>query len=360
MHNGIYRLMFAFCISFAFLFVSCTHTSPIKDFDGKPLALEVDMRRKLELNGCKQWIYAAGVDEDNPVILWLDGGPGGSELSWVRTYLGPLHKSFTIVCWDQRGTAGSFHANTASLTVEQYVLDVIALSEMLAREFGQEKIYLVGHSWGSVIGLLAAQRRPDLFYAYIAAAQHVNSIENDGIGWQMILDGARREGDLKTVGRMEKLGPPPYTKQLKDGSVVPDGDSYYQVLKRLYHYSPAAPSDGSFSSTKMFLASEHSLGSRINLARGLLRGVKLVYPQLAFLDMEAEVKSLDCPLFLINARYDMSCVASISERWFLKVEAPLKQMVWLENSGHNGVFTEAEAFIAFLNREVRPLSNKIE
>lgn len=281
-------------------------------------------------------------------------------MAWVRRYLGPLHQSFTIVCWDQRGTAGSYRTDKDTLTLDQYVDDVIGLSEMLAKKFGQQKIFLVGHSWGSVIGLLAAQKRPELYHAYVGAAQHINSIENDSIGWRMIVDGAKAEGDEKTRNLMEDMGPPPYMKQNKDGSVSPDGDAYYQVLKRLYHYSPPAPADRGFDSMGMFLAPEHNVWSKVNLVRGLLRGVKVVYPQLAFLDMEEEVPDLGCPLFLINGRYDMTCVASISERWFQKVSAPSKRILWLENSGHNGVFTEPEPFIELMTQEARPLVDKIQ
>lgn len=356
MNNSTFHYLSLVVLVLSLFLTACAHTSEIKDINGKSIVLDVDSREKITLNESKQWIYLAGADTDNPVLLWLDGGPGGSEMAWVRDYLGPLHTSFTVVCWDQRGTAGSYHTDKESLTVEQYVNDVIVLSEMLAKRFKQEKIFLVGHSWGSIIGLLAAQRRPDLYHAYIGAAQHINSIENDTIGWQMILDGAKAEGDEKTAALMEEMGPPPYTKKDKEGFVVGDGDAYYQVLKRLYHYSPPAPAEKGFNSMKIFNAPEHSLAAKVNLVRGLLRGVKVVYPQVAFLDMEVEVPSLGCPLFLINARYDMTCVATISERWFQQVTAPSKSILWLEQSGHNGVFTEPEPFIKLLVQEARPLS----
>lgn len=360
MNRIIFRIASLVVIFLALLVTSCAHTSTVKDPKGKTIDLEVDSLEQVSINGSRQWIYLAGAQRENPVLLWLDGGPGGSEVAWVRRYLGPLHQSFTVVCWDQRGTAGSYRIDKDTLTVEQYVDDVIVLSDLLAKKFGQEKIFLVGHSWGSVIGLLAAQKRPDLYHAYIGAAQHINSIENDSIGWRMILDGAKAEGDEKTATLMEEMGPPPYMKQDKSGSPVPDGDAYYQVLKRLYHYSPTAPADSGFDSMGMFLASEHNLWSKINLVRGLFRGVKVIYPQLAFRDMEEEVPSLGCPLFLINGRYDMTCVASISERWFQKVSAPSKRILWLENSGHNGIFTEPEPFIDLLTHEARPLIDKIQ
>ncbi|MGB4405334.1 MAG: hypothetical protein WBI82_00540 [Sphaerochaeta sp.] len=108
-----------------------------------------------------------------------------------------------------------------------------------------------------------------MFHAYIGAAKHIDSIENDTIGWRMILDGAKAEGDDKTAKMMEKLGSPPYTKTSKDGSTVVDGDACYQVLKRLCPFSPSAPADNGFNSMKMFLAPEHSFWSKIQLVRGL-------------------------------------------------------------------------------------------
>ena len=335
---------------------SCSHTQKVYDEQGKEIELQVDTRDTVVINGTRQTIYLAGSSRDNPVLLWLDGGPGGSEVGWVRPYLGPLHEHFTIVCWDQRGTAASFRAGRDGLTVQQFTDDVIALSKLLAARFNQEKIFLVGHSWGSVIGLLAAHQEPDLFHAYIGAAQQVNSVENDTIGYEMILDGAKAAGDAKTVRIMESIGYPPYKKTLSDGTVVPDGDAYYQILSRLYHYSPTAPADVNYRSEKMFLAPEHSFFDRINLIRGVIRGVKKIYPQLSELDFERDITELECPLFLINGRYDFSCVATISERWYEKVEAPIKGLLWMENSGHNAVYSEADKFMQYMVETVRPLS----
>ncbi|PKL20665.1 MAG: alpha/beta hydrolase [Spirochaetae bacterium HGW-Spirochaetae-4] len=336
---------------------SCSHTQKVYDARGKEIELEVDTRDTVTINGTQQTIYVAGASRDNPVLLWLDGGPGGSEVGWVRPYLGPLHEHFTIVCWDQRGTAASFAAGRDGLSVQQFTDDVIVLSKLLATRFNQEKIFLVGHSWGSVIGLMAAQQEPDLFHAYIGAAQQVNSVENDSIGYEMILEGARTAGDAKTVKTMEKLGYPPYVKRLSDGTEVPDGDAYYQVLSRLYHYSPSAPADANYRSEKMFLAPEHSFFDRINLIRGVVRGVKQVYPLLSDLDFERDVTELECPLFIVNGRYDMSCVATISERWYNQVEAPVKDLLWLEKSGHNAVYSEADEFMRYMVETVLPLSD---
>lgn len=337
------------------LIASCTHAPKLYDQEGNKLDLAINRAEWVPINGTRQRIYLAGTRKDNPILLWLDGGPGGSELAWVRTYLGALHEHFTIVCWDQRGTAASYRAGKQGLGVEDFTEDVIALSEYLAQTFGQKKIFLLGHSWGGFLGSLAAQKRPDLYHALIAAHPHVNSTENDTIGYHMILEGAKARGDEKTVEKLLSIGEPPYEYVDDEGILRGDGEAYYAVLSRLYTYSPSAPSDSNFRSEKLFLAPQHTLINRINLVRGVIQGVQEVYPQIRHRSLEDEALAFDIPLVVINANYDYSCVAAITERWFSKTSAPSKHYLWLGNSGHNGIYTEAEAFIGFMRDEVLPL-----
>lgn len=337
------------------LIASCTHAPKLYDQEGNKLDLAINRAEWVPINGTRQRIYLAGTRKENPILLWLDGGPGGSELAWVRTYLGALHEHFTIVCWDQRGTAASYRAGKQGLGVEDFTEDVIALSEYLAQTFGQKKIFLLGHSWGGFLGSLAAQKRPDLYHALIAAHPHVNSTENDTIGYHMILEGAKARGDEKTVKKLISIGEPPYEYVDDEGITKGDGEAYYAVLSRLYSYSPSAPSDSNFRSEKLFLAPQHTLINRINLVRGVIQGVQVVYPQIRHRSLEDEALAFDIPLVVINANYDYSCVAAITERWFSKTSAPSKHYLWLKNSGHNGIYTEAEAFIGFMRDEVLPL-----
>lgn len=325
-------------------FTACAGSASIRDQHGEILNLEVNFSETVEIGGVNQWIYAAGTSKEAPVLLWLDGGPGGSELGTVRRYLGPLHEHFIVVCWDQRGT-GKTRRSVKSLkgvTVERYVEDVIELARNLTARFGREKIYLLGHSWGSIIGVMAAVRAPVLFAAYIGVGQQVNSIENDRIGWQMVHDGALAAGDIKVAKTLEAYGKPPYE----------EGSKYFYLFRRLYRYSPHPPKPSGFDSTWYFRAPEHSLRDKIAVYHGLVEGVSEVYPQLADLDFERDVAHLECPLFIVNGRYDLTCVADIAARWFEKVQAPIKELIWFENSGHNPCYQEPEAFIKFMKTNV--------
>lgn len=339
-------LLVLVCCAAVVCAAACAHLSTVRDTSGVPLPLEVSAMKAVHINGTVQWIYEAGLEASNPVLLWLDGGPGGSEVAWVRQYLGPLHEHFTIVCWDQRGTARSYSAGSGpeALEAERFVEDVIALSRLLTEKYGIDRIYLAGHSWGSVIGVRALVKEPDLFAAYIGIGQQVNGIENDLVGWRMVRDGALRNGDHAVVSQLDRNGPPPYD----------DGERYFYLLSRLYRYSPRSAIVNEFDSALMFRASEHRLIDRINLVRGLIRGVKEVYPQIGRLDFEQEVASLEVPVFFAVGRFDFTCVSEITARWVQGLDAPYKELRWFEASGHEPCYTESAAFIKWMTEQVLP------
>jgi len=166
-------------------------------------------------------------------------------------------------------------------------------------------------------------------------------VENDRIGWRMVRDGARAAGEEKVARTLEAYGEPPYR----------EGDKYFYLFRRLYKYSPRPPRPSGFDSTWYFRAPEFALRDKIAVYRGLVEGVGEVYPLLADLDFERDVPALGCPVYIVNGRYDLTCVADIAARWFGKLEAPRKELVWFENSGHNPCYQEPEAFVGLGTRD---------
>lgn len=115
---------------------------------------------------------------------------------------------------------------------------------------------------------------------------------------------------------------------------------------------------GEISSEKLFLAPEHSFVDRINLVRGLIRSIKTLYPKIRHRSLEEDAVQFQIPVFVINGRYDMSCVASITERWYNNLKAPEKQLLYLERSGHNGIYTEPDVFMHFMRTKVLPIADR--
>jgi hypothetical protein len=130
-------------------------TPPIVGADGKPVPGSVAAIEKLRLGGVNQWVVLRGRDTTNPVLLMLAGGPGGSELGSFRKHNGALEDHFTVVHWEQRGAGKSFPLllrDHRHMTPHQYVADGLELAAYLWRRFGKDKIFLVGHSWGTFLG----------------------------------------------------------------------------------------------------------------------------------------------------------------------------------------------------------------
>ncbi|WP_448335684.1 alpha/beta fold hydrolase, partial [Bellilinea sp.] len=187
-------------------------TPAILGADGKPLPGSIAALEKVKLGGTDQWLIIRGNDITKPVLLFLSGGPGGSEAGRVLRFNRELEKHFVVVIWEQRGCGKSYPAYypPARLSLEQYVSDLIELTDWLRQRFDEEKIYLVGHSWGTIIGVRAVQARPDLFHAYVGTAQMVNLRQTDQMIYDIVLSHAQKIGDSAFVETLQKQGRPPY------------------------------------------------------------------------------------------------------------------------------------------------------
>ncbi len=314
----------------------CAGTPPIEGSHGDAIA----SRERVTVNGRTQGLVIRGEDRDNPVLLWLAGGPGGSELGWTTSYLGALEADVVFVNWDQPGVGMSWRAaDWDRVTVEDFVTDTIAMSEYLRDRFGTDRIMLAGHSWGSIIGLKAVAQRPDLYSAYLAVAQQVNVQENDLHGYHMVLEEASRRGDERVVERLAEMGPPPYDRE--------DGGHYVYLFQKVHVYSPHPSPEPSF--TSMLFPREYTLRDSVNALRGLINGVSTVYPQLVDLDFARSVPRVEVPVFFFTGRYDETCVQDIAWRYYQQLDAPHKEFLWFERSGHNLPYHEPDRFV----REVR-------
>ncbi len=169
------------------------------------------------INGSKQWIFIRSISEDKPIILFLHGGPGASQIYCTEKYFKTLENHFIVVDWDQRGSGKSYTRTISkeTLSINQYVEDIRVLTETLRTRFNKNKIYLVGHSWGSVIGLLAVEKYPELFHCYIGVGQVVDLIEGEIRGYKYALEQSKITNDVSSFKKLSKIGYPPYNSLFK-------------------------------------------------------------------------------------------------------------------------------------------------
>lgn len=316
-------------------------TPPITDAQGKPLPGSIAALEKITLNGSQQWISLRGKDTAKPVLLFLAGGPGGSQLAAERFALGGLEDHFVVVNWEQPGAGKSFDAvDRSTLTPERYIEDARSLVLQLRQRFGQEKVYVLGESWGSALGILLVQRDPELFHALIGTGQMVAFLENDLMCYDFALNWARERGDTAKVDTLTKQGPPPYYGRgtaWKEAAFLMDTFTYM-------NQNPAIADNG-FSTFRDLAAPEYGLYDKVSWFRGVLETLDVVYPQLWEVDFRQQATKLDLPVYFLIGRHDINAPTVLAEQYFDLLDAPHKEIVWFERSGHNPWVAESDRFV---------------
>lgn len=331
------------------------YTPPITAAGGAPRPESIASLEKVRLGGVDQWLILRGRDVNKPVLLFLSGGPGASEAARVLRFNQDLEEHFVVAIWEQRGCGKSYPAGAPlrALTVEQYTSDLIELVEMLRPRFDEQKIYLVGHSWGTIIGVRAAQARPELFHAYVGTAQMVNVLETDRIIYRMVLDHARQNGDTAFVQTLETQGEPPY---LGKSPIRPYSTLFgreYAVFEVPNIKNEEYRREGDIL-LLMLKQPEYGWLDRVYYLLGLMNTFNAVYPQLQEMDFRLDATQLEVPVYLVQGRHDMNNPSQLPEDYFQQLKAPLKRLDFFEDSGHGMIWEEASRFTDLMVRTVLP------
>jgi pimeloyl-ACP methyl ester carboxylesterase len=315
-------------------------TPPITGDDGKPLPGSIATLEQVTLNGSRQWVTIRGKDAAKPVLLFLAGGPGGSDLAAARLTLGKLEDDFVVVNWEQPGAGKSFNAvDRSKLTVDDYLVYGHDLVLQLRERFHQDKVYLVGESWGSALGILMVQRYPELFHAFAGTGQMVAFTENDQICYDFAMKLAKERGDMDKVTKLTRQGPPPYHDTgvaLEQATYLLDTFDYMNQDPNINHIRHSTWDD--------LAAPEYGLYDKVSWFRGVLETLGYVYPQLWEIDFRKQATKLDVPVYFLIGRHDVNAPVTLAEEYMNLLDAPYKEIVWFEHSGHNPWVTERDEF----------------
>lgn len=307
---------------------------------------------RVERDGATQWLSVRGADRRNPVVLYLPGGPGQSDLGIGRVALAPLTREFTVAILDPRGTGKSYPSFDAeAMRTDALVADVIAAADELRRRLGQRRILLLGESAGSVVGVLAVQRAPDRFSAWFGSGQMVDPLATDRRIRDDLERALRREGDRDDLARLEAMGAPPYARASDYAWVA----ARYDRIAGEYD-PPAAYTDrldaGAVGPLGV-LASEYSLVDRFGALRGLMDTFAVVYPTWQHLNFRASVRDLRVPVHLFMGEHELAGRRLPAQEWFRQVSAPWKQWHAVPSAGHAAAFERIDLLRAALRAETR-------
>lgn len=267
---------------------------------------------------------------------------------------GALERYFTVINWGQRGAGKSFAAgrDRAQMTRATFVDDVVALSSHFAERFRQRRIVLVGHSWGSVIGMLAVAKRPDLFSAYVGIGQMSRMAESERLSWEWTLAQAEQAHDRAAVATLRRIGPPPYTGDWRAKFMTERwllgkfGGEYYGSRNGAF---------GVVFETLVF-SREYTVLDRVNFFRGIFASLDALFAELYRTDLFAEAPEIGVPVWLCLGRHDYEVPASLSARYFEALQAPSKRLVWFEHSAHLPNTEERDAFNRLMVETILPVA----
>ena len=330
-------------------------TPPILDAAGNPVSGSIAELTTVRLGGQDQTIMVRAHSPDKPVLLYLNGGPGQSGLPYTRVILSDLSKDFVIVDWDQRGTGKSYAAFEpgSTLTLERAITDTVELANYLRQRFNQQKIYVMGESWGSILGVLVVQRQPQLFHAFISSGQMVSLRETDRRINKDVLELAARTNNAGLTAKMRSYGQPPYA-DMPYANVFAMGQ--YDALYKPYRPSQAYMDRGNKSGIGFYgiMASEYNLVEKVNVLRGLMDTFTVLYPQLQAIDFRQDAKRLEVPVYILDGTAELSARRDLMLEWFGALEAPKKKIFPLENAAHSVAFEQFEAFDKIMLETILP------
>ncbi len=315
----------------------------------------IDQTLILEIGGTRQVVNIRGANRDNPILLYIHGGPGSVEMPMAWTFQRPWEDFFTVVQWDQRGAGRSYPLNdpakiAPTLRLERYRDDAIDLIDQLRAHLGQKKVFVLGHSFGSAVGLAVAQKRPDLLYAYIGMGQLIDFRENERVGMAHTLKIARERGDQAAVREITALSPYPDAGPF----TIEQADAWRKWANNYGSLAGQRP-DASFYFNSTKLSPLYTAQDRKDWGDGSAFTVTTLWPRLADVSFST-LHKLDVPVAFLLGRLDSTTPSSIAATWLDRLAAPRRTICWFENSGHLPMIEEpGRTLLALLS--VRSLSD---
>ncbi len=291
---------------FALLVISCQLT----------WGASINSSEAVQIGGIKQWVEFQGVDDQAPVLLFLHGGPGNSVMSYADRFTQELQKHFVVVHWDQResGQTAKLNKSPQALTVSLFVSDAIELIEFLATRFSQEKIFLLGHSWGGYLGLRVAAEKPELLHTYFAMSPMVNQLESERLSLLTLKEKAVKENNVQAISELNQVEIP-----------------FKNAEQLFYHRKWLSKLMGSATPTR----------SKVDEWAPAWLALFNEASKTNFLNFAPELK---CPVYFLLGNKDYQTHYKVTELYYQQVVCPEKKLSWFAQSAHNPHLTETVKF----------------
>jgi proline iminopeptidase len=315
----------------------------------------VEVREAVKIGGIPQWITVRGKDLDNPLLLYIHGGPGDTMMGVSWTFQRPWEDYFTVVQWDQRGAGKTYAANDwatvkPTMKIERFVDDAEELVQYLRTKYHKRKIVLLGHSWGTVIATELAQRHPEWFSVYVGTGQVVDTRESERLGYEETLKDARSANNAEAVKDLEELAPYPETS----GPI--SFDKTMKERKWLVQYGGYTwRNTNDHYEDLMRLSPDYTDADVKGYEEGDEKSPRVVWDEFSEVNFWKQ-NHFRCPVVLLQGSHDLNVSHELVALWYATLQAPSKKLVWFPNSSHMVMMEEPGRTFYHLMTDVRPLA----
>lgn len=309
--------------------------------------------KTLTLGEVTQTVIIRGVSLENPVLLFLHGGPGSSEFNLLRYKCPKVEEIFTVAHWEQRGSGLSYHEaiDPQTMTMAQLIEDAAELAQFLKARFKQDKVYLMGHSWGTKLGVALIAKYPELFKTYIGFGQVGDQLRSEQISYDWLITQLQEAGDQDNLDTFSAI-PRPSSETLV---TTEDWLNYVVVHRQLCQkYGGGTTHFEELSTEKIIkLFNETSEYGTNGFEDIFLPGVNFSLEHLISeffnLDSSSMPTNFEIPMYIMNGIYDYQTTHQTAYEYFKVIQTPLKRFISFENSAHTPFYDEPDRFVQVLH-----------
>jgi pimeloyl-ACP methyl ester carboxylesterase len=321
-------------------------TPPFHDADGKVTPGSLASIEQVQLGGLAQTLILRGQRADAPVLLFLHGGPGTPETAWLNHYNANLEEHFVVVAWEERGGGKSYRPDIPpeTMTLEQFVSDGHELTAYLKQRFHQEKIFLVGHSFGSLLGAMLAQRYPQDYAAYIGIGQVADTAASELSCYEWVLATARQKKHAQAIRELEALGAPVDGRYSGGTEAMHKERKWIREFGGAFHGKSAMP-----TMVRIVLQSPiYTLAEVLNYFKGEKFSIKYLWDTVIDAKLNPQLLDFDLPVYICQGAFDNQTAYPVAKQYFEALRAPKKEFFTFENSAHGTLFEEPEKFLQIM------------
>ena len=360
---GFACILAAIILMGSFLIVSWSpgEVPPFLDADGRVLENSIAEKVFVEIGGVKQGMFIRGKNLENPILLFVHGGPGFPEYFLAEKYCAPLEEHFTLCYWEQRGSGLSYSPAMAleDITLERLQEDTVEVAKYLKERFHQEKVYLAAHSGGTAFAIEAAREAPDLFHAYIGIGQIVDQKESELRAYSFMQEEFSVTGESRMIKKLSAF------PVLEDPSYLPE---YFNSLLRdqAMHQLGVGTMRGMKSVERglfwgVWKCEGYTVKEKINFWKAKIffmnrSGIK---EQVLNQKLLGTGFSLDVPAYFISGGFDMTVNYQLTRDFTQELEAPVKGFYLFRESAHSPIFEDPYRFVEIMLKDVKEGTNNL-